>query len=815
VGDDHASLETTVIETGAPKIAVIAAFMVASACPVWAEAPAPRPNFVFFLVDDLQARGTGATGHPYGITPNIDGIAHQGMRFTRAHVTTPLCAPSRASFLSGMYSRTHGVIDNRGIDLDPSVHPSFAQYLQDAGYATAFVGKWHQELTDRLRPGFDMWAGFAGQGEYYGTPDHPIVIRHADQTGERVDRYIDGEYNTDLLTSYAVDWLHDLARTGSEEPFCLLIWYKAVHGPRQPAERHADLYTGQRYLPLPPSVTRPVPDAKPPQVAQQIIWWNALPDNLQELYLDPREINSQRTLAAVDDSVGAVIRAVDELGELGETVVVFASDNGRLVREFGLADKRWLYEPSTRIPLFISYPRMVEPGSTSSVAALNIDVAPTLLDLAGIPIPLAIQGRTLKPVLEGSVAAAPPWRRSWFFEYSFEHPFAPPTGESVTVIENERSLKHIRYPWAPADDELYDLTGDPDEITNILPTTADAGDRTDLAQELARLRSVAFGPDPLAPTVDLFERIRLDGWSVDHGLWLRYLDRPDGRTEKIRISGRLARRTLPESRYVYLDLDDGWRLFGDLERVDVMVEYLDEGRGRLWIEYDSSRPGQDPDSDAHRPSATLSLEDTGTWRTQRFLLERARFAGRLGGGADLRIATDPGDSLVVDRVTVNARRPRRATLDLGRPDVYRLLYRVDGSDAAAEAADVAGRVCRRTTAPTSVPTMAFALADVVAFAGDPTGIRIGVEYLDQGDGLLILEYDGSGGVYSRSAAVRLRNTGRWRHNFFELRDAVFANRQRDGSDFRIRSTGSDLTIDHVSVDRRTSRDTPRDGRERR
>jgi len=796
------------------RVAVIAVCLILSASPVLADAADPRPNIVFFLVDDLQARGTGATGHPYAVTPNIDRIAREGMVFTRAYVTTPLCAPARASFLSGKYSRTHGVIDNRGIDLDPSLHRSFPQYLQDAGYATAFVGKWHQKLTDEPRPGFDMWAGFASQGEYLGSPDHPIVIRYADHAGERVDRYVDGEYNTDLLTSYAVDWLTDLARDGPAKPFCLLIWYKAVHGPRLPANRHAHLYTGQSYLPLPPSATRPVAEGKPSLVAQTIEWWNSLTGQSRQWKVDNSQIKTQRTLAAVDESVDAVVGALEDLGALGDTAIVFSSDNGRLMREFGLVDKRWLYEPSTRIPLVISYPRVVDPGATTSTTALNIDVAPTILDLAGVPIPLDMQGRSLKPVLEGSAIEVSRWRRSWFSEYSFEHPFSPPSSESVTVIHNGRTLKHIRYPWAPGDNELYDLTADPHEITNIRSSTAEVGGDADLIQELARLRSVAAGPDPLPPTLDLFQRIRMDGRLVDQGLWLRYVEPSDGETEMIRIKGRMARRTLPGSRYIYLDVDDDWRLFGDVNPVDVEVDYLDVGHGHLWIEYDSAGDGHDPLEEAHRPSEEVPLDDTGSWRSRTFALPRARFSGRQLGAADLRIATDKGNSLVVDRVTLRARRPRRATLDLGDPDVYHLLYRVENDDAPTAAIEVAGRGCRQTRASTSDPTMAFAIADVVAFAGDPSTLRIGVEYLDVGSGVLFLEYDGARGVHSRSAAVRMGNTGRWRYHAFEARDAVFANRQRDGADFRIRSTTSSLTIDRVTVGRQRSPDRRRDHRER-
>ncbi len=765
-----------------------------------------RPNIVFFLVDDLHAQGTGASGHPFAITPNIDRIAHEGIRFDDAHVTTPLCSPSRASFLSGMYARAHGVIDNRGADLDPGRTPSFPQYLKAAGYATAFVGKWHQGNGNEPRPGFDMWAAFSGQGEYVGTSEVPISIRYVERGTDRLDEYTNNEYNTDILTYYARSWLDSLAATDSGRPFCLLLWYKAVHGPRRPADRHAELYTGQHFAPLPPSTTDPSPTGKPELVADAIVAWNRSPLEEKQRVVDDVAIRDQRALAAVDESVGDVLALLEDLGILDDTVVIFASDNGYFFHEFGLIDKRWQYEPSTRIPLFIRYPRLIEPGATSPLGVLNIDIAPTLLDLAGVPVPLHVQGRSLLGLLDGSDAHGDRWRRSWLTEYFEEQPWQVPSSEAVTIAGKRGTRKVTSYPWRAHDNELYDLDRDPYELDNLLPSLRDSSLVAELRQERARLASMAGGPDPPHPFLDCFSRIRADGVRVDEGLWLRLVHPADGQTEAVEVEGRKARRTIEGSGYIYLDVQDDWASDGDRSVVDVTVVYHDRGSGELYLQYDSTDPAGSSSDGAYRPSIAVQLDDTGEWRSHTFRLIDAGFGGRQNGGADLRVAVDSNEPLSVDQVVIHCARPRRAEIDLGETDAHRLLFRVEVDDSPSVAAWVAGRDCRGAAGRGDASSISFAVADELAFAGNGGDLIVEVEVYDEGYGTLTLEIDGSSGPYTVAGAAELHDTLCWKRHRFVLRDWVLANRQANGADLRLVRSEGPLLVDRMWV---LSRPPPR------
>ncbi|MBX6314203.1 MAG: sulfatase-like hydrolase/transferase, partial [Isosphaeraceae bacterium] len=199
-----------------------------------AEAPA-RPNIVFILVDDLRWDALGCTGHPFAETPNIDRIAREGVNFRNAFVTTPLCSPSRASFLTGRYVHAHGVKGNGDNSALSHRLVTFPRLLHDAGYETAFIGKWHMGTDDSPRPGFDRWVSFKGQGQY----NDPIL--NVDGEAKKVEGYM-----TDLLNDHAVAFL----KRSHEKPFLLYLSHKAVHGPFTPAERHKDLYADR-------TITRP------------------------------------------------------------------------------------------------------------------------------------------------------------------------------------------------------------------------------------------------------------------------------------------------------------------------------------------------------------------------------------------------------------------------------------------------------------------------------------------------------------------------------------------------------------------------------
>jgi len=407
-----------------------------------------RPNIVFILTDDQRFDSFAAAGHPYVKTPHIDRIAHEGARFSNAFVTTSLCSPSRASFLTGQYAHLHGVKNNVA-DLNDTVAETFPKTLRQSGYDTGFFGKWHMGYDrDGPRPGFNRWVSFKGQGTYV---DPTLNI---DGESKRVPGYL-----TDLLTDQAVAWI----RAKRDRPFLAYISHKAVHTPLIPSPRHARLYEGE-------SNRRPASfdesyEKKPAWVKARRKDKTGVDGGLGGVgSLDEFIRRYHCVLSAVDESVGRVLQALEETGQLDNTVLVFAGDNGFFLGEHGFINKRAMYDESIRIPLLMRYPRLIRPKTVVDQMVLNIDLAPTLLDLAGAHRPDGappIQGRSWKPLLDGS---AKEWRRSWLYEYFFEPGFAAtPTMQGVRT---ER-WKYVRYPNVRDSDELYDLQSDPGEMRNL------------------------------------------------------------------------------------------------------------------------------------------------------------------------------------------------------------------------------------------------------------------------------------------------------------------------------------------------------------
>jgi len=439
------------------------------------------PNILFILTDDQAFDAIGFTGRfDFLPTPHMDRLARQGARFNNAFVTTSLCSPSRASFLTGCYAHRHGVTANGSRDLHPTT-PTFAELLQQAGYQTAFVGKWHMRPTSAPRPGFDYWLGFRGQGKY----NNP-------ELNENGRQFVKRGYMTDILTDYATAWL----RRPRRKPFCLCLWHKAVHGPFTPAPRHAN-FAPHAGLPKPPSFDdtfvgkpkwlrrgfrygtkrhdwtasqeKPIPESIPPARWQ--------PHN-------PGRLNYLRSLLAVDESVGRLLETLQQIGQLDNTFIVFSSDNGYFLGEHRRGDKRLMYEESIRIPLLVRYPPLIKPGTTVEQMALNIDLAPTLLALAGLPAPAAVQGRSLLPLLRGDRIE---WRQAFLYEY-FQEGWLP--GIPTMVGVRTHRYKYIHYPDLHDDiDELYDLRNDPHELSNLAAQPAHARTLAKMKTELATLKS--------------------------------------------------------------------------------------------------------------------------------------------------------------------------------------------------------------------------------------------------------------------------------------------------------------------------------------
>lgn len=445
-----------------------------------AEPPA-RPNVVFILVDDLRWDALSCMGHPIAKTPNIDRIAKEGVLFRNFFVSIPLCSPSRSSFLTGQYAHTTGITHNGDNAARSQQLVTFPKLLHDAGYETAYVGKWHMGNDDSPRPGFDRWVSFKGQGVY----ENPNI--NVDGKSSKVDGYI-----TDLLTGYAVDFV----KQKREKPFVLYLAHKAVHGPFSPAPRHKDLYADAK-LPL-------TPNHQDTLVAKLALTRNAAstndavhvrqrkrsgrnappptPPSSKELsHHEEIMLQQLRAMAAVDDGVGQIFQALDETKQLDNTLLIFTSDNGYFWGEHGLPDKRWAYEESIRDPLLMRYPKLIKAGTVLEPLALNIDIAPTVLELGGAPVPSTIQGRSLVPLFKDPNVS---WRISFLTEYFLERGY--PRVPTWQAVRTDR-WKYIHYPELDGMDELYDLKADPYELKNVIRRPSVKGTLKTLKTELAKL----------------------------------------------------------------------------------------------------------------------------------------------------------------------------------------------------------------------------------------------------------------------------------------------------------------------------------------
>jgi len=417
----------------------------------------PPPNILVILTDDHRWDAMSCMGHPFIKTPNLDRLAAEGVLFENTFVTTSLCSPSRASFLTGQYAHTHGITtnhtpwDNRNV--------TFLELLKKRGYETAFIGKWHMpgKGLPRLR-GVDRFISFTkegGQGVYY---DCPLVI-----DGKETPR--PGKYITEDLTDFAIEFICR-KRT---RPFCLYLSHKAVHFGFRPPGHLKHLYDGVD-LRLPP-------ESDPWVTLTNNHMFVGAPLPMNFLYR-----NYCETVVSVDEQVGRVLRKLEEMGVMDNTVIVYTSDNGHFWGEHGLYDKRLAYEESIRIPLIIRYPEIVrKPGLRARQMALNIDLAPTLLDLAGVEIPSRMQGLSLKPVLR---SRSVPTRYSWLYEHFPVFPIPIP---GITAVRTD-DFKYIEYQNDVRPRELFDLANDPREKVNLMGTAQGRALSRELRAEMERLK---------------------------------------------------------------------------------------------------------------------------------------------------------------------------------------------------------------------------------------------------------------------------------------------------------------------------------------
>lgn len=443
---------------------------------------ARQHNVIFILTDDQRYDELGFMNEVID-TPNMDRIAAQGVHFRNAFVTTSLCSPSRASILTGQFMHNHGVVDNNA---PPKAGTRFfPEFLQASGYETAFVGKWHmgekasssREMDDP-QTGFDHWVSFAGQGEYY-----PRV-----RNGEVNKLNINGTYVpqkgyiTDELTDYALNWL---GQRGSDKPFFLYLSHKAVHADFSPAERHRNLYEGSEIkMPESQASSAENRDGKPMWVQNQRNSWHGVDFPYHsDLDVQAYKMQYHRALAAVDESIGRIFAWLEKAGQLQNTYVVLMGDNGFMFGEHGLIDKRNAYEESIRVPLLMSGPGL-PPGLKVDEIVANIDIAPTMLEIAGGEPSEQFDGAGFLQLARGQ--AHQDWPDELLYEYYWE--FNYPSTPTTFALRTAR-YKFIQYHGIWDTDELYDLENDPRELHNLIADPQYLQVVADLRQRLfTRLR---------------------------------------------------------------------------------------------------------------------------------------------------------------------------------------------------------------------------------------------------------------------------------------------------------------------------------------
>ena len=473
---------------------------------------AERPNILFIMSDDHAFQAIGAYGSKINQTPNLDRLAKEGMLFNRAMVTNSICGPCRAVILTGKYSHLNGFLQN-GNRFDGS-QQTVAKLLQNAGYQTAVVGKWHLESDPT---GFDYWNVLLGQGPYYNPPMKTAqgVIKHEG-------------YTTDIITDLALDYLKD--KRDPNRPFFMMYHHKAPHRNWQPGPKYLNKYKDVT-IPEPATLfddysgrgtaahiqdmtiekTMNASDLKlsPPGnlTPEQRKAWDAAYAEENEAFrnanLKGKDLvrwkyqrymkDYLRCVDSVDENVGRVLDYLDESGLAKNTLVIYSSDQGFYLGEHGWFDKRWMYEESLRTPLLVRFPGRIKPGTENNDMVLNLDFAETFLDVAGADVPSDMQGRSIAPLFAGSTPDD--WRKSMYYHY-YEFPGAHSVQRHYGVATDRYKLMYF---YTLDEWELYDLEKDPQEMKSVYgdPTYADV--TSELKKELERLRSELKVPEDTRP----------------------------------------------------------------------------------------------------------------------------------------------------------------------------------------------------------------------------------------------------------------------------------------------------------------------------
>ncbi|MEN7549468.1 sulfatase [Rapidithrix thailandica] len=482
-----------------------------------AESEAKPPNIVFIMTDDHSYQTLSAYDRRYIQTPNLDRIANEGVKFTNSFVTNSICGPSRAVMLTGKHSHVNGFVNNSG-EFDGS-QPTFPKYLQQAGYQTALVGKWHLKSQPT---GFNHWEILIGQGNYYNTD----FIENGERN--RSEGYV-----TDVITDKSLDWLE---KRDKEKPFCLLVHHKATHRIWMPDTALLNLFEGQEF-----DVPESFFDGYEGRTAaaeqkmsidkdmdlvydlkmldkegelltkyrkayegmygrmneEQKAAWDAYYDPIIEEFkkagLKGKELalwkyqrymqDYLKCVKSVDNNVGRLLDYLDEQGLAENTLVVYTSDQGFYMGEHGWFDKRFMYEESLRTPLLMRFPKGIEAKGNQEAMVQNLDYAPTFLDLAGVPVPEDIQGASLLPLVQGK---AKDWRKAIYYHY-YEYPNEHMVKRHYGIRTDRYKLIHF---YNDIDEwELYDLKNDPDEMENLIEKEGYWDISEELKTELVNLQS--------------------------------------------------------------------------------------------------------------------------------------------------------------------------------------------------------------------------------------------------------------------------------------------------------------------------------------
>ncbi|HSE10270.1 MAG TPA: sulfatase [Nocardioidaceae bacterium] len=452
-----------------------------------------RPNILLVVADDHAANAVGCYDGPHRVTPNIDRIAAEGMRFDACGCTNSLCSPSRATILTGTYNHVNGVttlsteFDNR--------QPTFPEMLRAEGYRTGLIGKWHLGHGGVHDPrGFDHWEVLPDQGDYHD----PVFLTMDGGSHVRPG------YATDLITDLSLEWLQKAGSSG--RPWCLLVQHKAPHRPWEPAPRHAALFEHDA-ISLPETFFDDYANrAGAAADARMRIARDLVAEDLKE---DPPPgaegddyarwafrryiLDYLRCVVAVDEGVGRLLDHLDVTGQVDDTVVVYTSDQGFFLGEHGWYDKRFMYRESLQMPLVVRYPQLVRPGSVNDDLVLNVDFAQTFLDLAGVEADARMQGRSMRPLLEGSPGEDVGWRTASYYRYWEHLDGCHNVAAHRGVRTRDRKLVHYYgsgcgQPGASdvvTDEEweLFDLDRDPAETESV-------AHHPEYADDLRRMRAL-------------------------------------------------------------------------------------------------------------------------------------------------------------------------------------------------------------------------------------------------------------------------------------------------------------------------------------